>query len=589
MKQFLKQIIYLCMLSCFSLAANTPKSFVVIIPSYNNSAWCEQNLKSVFGQEYDNYRVIYVNDCSEDDTQQKVEQIVEELGQKHRFMMINNTTRRGAMANWFMAVWLCDPHEIVVSLDGDDWFAHERVLTYLDSVYQDPDVWMTYGQFIIHNNNQVGWCREVAKDIIEKNQFRDDAWVTSHLRTFYAGLFHGIPPEDFMINGQFYPSAADLAIMYPLLERAGKHSRFISEILYVYNRMNPINDERVNYDLQTNLGLYIRSQKRHNPVERYDDATEQRTIYIQKGLWGCLFDINSHHNRDNCLYPTYLLRIEMAKKGYRLIETSTVAGHNNAKAVVCFDVPLAELDRLADYDSSKLFLFLWEPPSVSPHNYNDSFHYPFARIATWMDRLVDGKKYHKLYYPVRNQVIPQIIPFADKKLATMIAFNKYSSHTQQLYGQRVELVHFFEQNHPEDFDIFGNGWPSHYRTYKGTVKSKVDTLKHYKFVFAYENIYGLSGYVTEKMFDVFWAGSVPVYWGADNIEQYVPKNCFVDRRDFANNEELYQYLKHMSPETYQEYINNIKEYLASPQSASFDPINLSRVFSHVVLQEPLTA
>ena len=45
----------------------------------------------------------------------------------------------------------------------------------------------------------------------------------------------------------------------------------------------------------------------------------------------------------------------------------------------------------------------------------------------------------------------------------------------------------------------------------------------------------------------------------------------------------------MTPETYQEYINNIKEYLASPQSAVFDPLNLSRVFSHVVLHEPLTA
>ncbi|MFZ5953483.1 MAG: glycosyltransferase family 10 domain-containing protein [Candidatus Dependentiae bacterium] len=590
MKHLFKHLIYLCTFIFYPfLLYATHKSFVVIIPSYNNIQWCEQNLRSVFGQEYDNYRVIYVNDCSDDGTKERVEQLVDQLGQKHRFMMINNTTRRGAMANWFMAVWLCEPHEVVVSLDGDDWFAHERVLTYLDSVYQDPEVWMTYGQFIIHNNNQIGWCRQVSSETIEKNQFRDDAWVTSHLRTFYAGLFHGIPKEDFMVNGQFYQSAADLAIMYPLLERAGKHSRFIPEILYVYNRINPINDERVNYNLQTNLGIYIRAQKRHQPIERFDDATEQRTIYIQKGLWGCLFDINSHHNRDNCLYPTYLLRIEMAKKGYRLVETDTIVGHHNAHAIVCFDVPMAELERLPEYPTEKLYLFLWEPPSVSPHNYNQAFHYPFAKVATWMDELVDGKKYHKMYYPVRNEVIKDVVPFEQKKLATMIAFNKNSGHPRQLYGQRAELVNFFEHYHQEDFDIYGNWWPQHYKTYKGTVKSKVDTLKHYKFVFAYENIEGISGYVTEKMFDVFWAGAVPVYWGADNIEQYVPKNCFIDRRDFADNEQLYQHLKNMSKETYEQYLVNIKNYLASSQSTMFSPLNLSNVFSQMVLNEPLSA
>ncbi|BDC34772.1 hypothetical protein Noda2021_07300 [Candidatus Dependentiae bacterium Noda2021] len=315
--EFIKRFLltYLLAVVCNTACdGSNQKPFVVIIPSYNNIAYCEKNIRSVFGQEYENYRVIYVDDCSTDGTGQRVEELVKELGQQHRFMIVHNKTRRGAMANWVMAVWLCDAHEVVVSLDGDDWFAHERVLTYLDSVYQDPNVWMTYGQFIIDGSNQVGWCREIPQDIIAHNQFRDYAWVTSHLRSFYAGLFHGIPKEDFMAQGQFYPSAADLAIMYPLLERAGTHSRFVPEILYVYNRSNPLNDERVDYSLQTNVGLYIRAQKKHAPVERFDDATEKRTIYIQKGLWGTLFDLNSHHNRDNCLYPTHHLRNEMAKK-----------------------------------------------------------------------------------------------------------------------------------------------------------------------------------------------------------------------------------------------------------------------------------
>lgn len=447
---------------------------------------------------------------------------------------------------------------------------------------------MTYGQFIIDGSNQVGWCKELPQETIAQNQFRDYAWVTSHLRSFYAGLFHGIPKENFMAQGQFYPSAADLAIMYPLLERAGTHSRFIPEILYVYNRSNPINDERVDYTLQTNVGLYIRSQQKHTPIERFDDATEKRTIYIQKGLWGTLFDLHSHHNRDNCLYPTHHLRNEMAKKGYRLKETSTIAGLTNAHAIVCFDVPMNELDRLVDFSYEKLFLMLWEPPSVAPHNYDRTFHYPFAKVTTWVDSLVDHKKYHKMYYPVHHDMIADTVPFEHKKLATMIAFNKNSSHPQQLYTERQRLVEFFEHNHPEDFDIFGSFWPQHYRTFKGAVKAKVDVLKQYKFAFAYENIKDVPGYVTEKIFDVFWAGTVPVYWGANNIEQYVPKQCFIDRNDFNSNEELYQYLKSMTKETYEQYILNIKNYLASEQAQLFNAHHFADMFSRLVLNEPLS-
>ena len=34
-------------------------------------------------------------------------------------------------------------------MDGDDCVAHENVLAYINNVYQNPDVWLTYGQFAI--------------------------------------------------------------------------------------------------------------------------------------------------------------------------------------------------------------------------------------------------------------------------------------------------------------------------------------------------------------------------------------------------------------------------------------------------------
>ena len=50
--------------------------FVIITPSYNNEDWAEANLASMLNQTYTNWRNIYVNDCSTDNTLKKVNDIV---------------------------------------------------------------------------------------------------------------------------------------------------------------------------------------------------------------------------------------------------------------------------------------------------------------------------------------------------------------------------------------------------------------------------------------------------------------------------------------------------------------------------------
>ena len=105
-----------------------------------------------------------------------------------------------------------------------------------------------------------------------------------------------------------------------------------------------------------------------------------------------------------------------------------------------------------------------------------------------------------------------------------------------------------------------------FTTYRGQVKKKVNVLKNYKFCICYENIDGVQGYVTEKIFDCFHAGTIPIYWGAPNVEAYIPKNCFIDRRNFRNNEELYNFITTMHNDTYQGYVKNIQQFLQSQEA-----------------------
>lgn len=142
------------------------------------------------------------------------------------------------------------------------------MLQKLNSVYADPDVWVTYGQFVYYPCGTPGWAEQVPQHVIDQNAFREYSWVTTALRTFYAGLFHKINKKDLFYNGDFFRMSGDLAYMWPIVEMAGQHSRFISEVLYVYNVVTPINDIKKDPIRQRDLGFVIRERTRYLPVTK---------------------------------------------------------------------------------------------------------------------------------------------------------------------------------------------------------------------------------------------------------------------------------------------------------------------------------
>lgn len=560
------------------------KPMVIVIPSYNNAHWCVKNLESVFKQKYTNYRIIYIDDASTDGTGDIVERYVQQCNQTHRVTIIHNSERRGAGANKYKGAQLCKDDEIYVDLDGDDWFAHEHVLAHLNKVYANPDVWVTYGQFIYYPIMYPGWAGQLAPEIIASNTVRNENWVTTALRTFYAGLFKQVKEEDMMVGGAHMPMASDLAFMFCIMEMAGHKSVFIPEVLYVYNVNTNLNDGTVNRELQKTLGWEIRKKKPYERVDSY--LKDPKKVYITPGLWGDLFAIdNPTFNRDDCLQPTYQMRAQLGALGYTVEQVSSAKGVHPKAPLLYFDVPSsqAELQELIKHPHDKRILFLWEPPSVIPHNFDTRLHALFNRVYTWADDLIDNKKYFKLHYPIFRPMLSDIVPFEQKKLCTMIACNKHSRHPQELYTERRNIIDFFEQYHPEDFVLYGRGWNPQYKTYQGSIEKKEDYLKLFKFCICYENMKGINGYVTEKIFDAMRAGCVPIYLGAPNIAQYVPSLCFIDRRNFASDKELYQYIKTMTPEMYQQYIDAIHEFLTSDQAKKFSIDHFVRTVTSMVV------
>lgn len=306
--------------------------------------------------------------------------------------------------------------------------------------------------------------------------------------------------------------------------------------------------------------------------------SEDKIVYIYARYWSNLFDIgNPSCNRDNSLEPTFRLREHAMTRGYEIRQTHTLQSLENFEYLVIFDIFPEVLPELLPYPKEKLILFMWEPPSVLPMNYVTDFHGNFSKIFTWHDDLIDNKKYFKFYHPALKPMAENSGSFDAKKLCTLISCNKNSSYPTELYSERRNFITFFEQHYPNDFDLYGKWWPASI-TYKGEVEKKSDCLKQYRFACAYENIKDIPGYVTEKIFDCFAAGCVPVYLGASNIAAYVPKDCFIDRRDFASYEALYAFLKQMDEAHHQQYLDNIKRFLVSQEAQLYSTENFIKIF-----------
>ena len=262
------------------------------------------------------------------------------------------------------------------------------------------------------------------------------------------------------------------------------------------------------------------------------------------------------------------LKDAIERLGYGFKWTGSLAGIRECECIICHKPPLRELKRQL-HPKEKLVLFLWEPVVVRPYTYKKRYLDYFSKIYTWSDALVDNKRFFKFCFPLPLTIVDDVLPFHEKKLAVMINSNRDSNHPLSLYGERRNVIHFFENNHSEDFDLYGYDWQASLKNYRGSIPSKLECLKQYKFCFAYENMHSVDGYITEKIFDSFKAACVPIYWGAKNITHYVPEGCFIDRRAFTSDEELYRFLKAMTQEEHQHYINNIRAFLKTAQPLPF--------------------
>ncbi len=291
-----------------------------------------------------------------------------------------------------------------------------------------------------------------------------------------------------------------------------------------------------------------------------------------------IFDAtNLKVNRDDCQRQYIELREQLLKADIEL-NTNDVTAVEVADIVLFINIPDK---RNPDFQKAiqlkKIcYAIVNELDLIHVANSDMAMHEYFHKIFTYQQNFIDNIKYFKVNYSFdfnKKYSVFKVRDFQKKKLAVLIAGNKSLNHPLELYSERVKTIRWFEYNRPAVFDLYGFGWRVYkgrlhaifgkkdFPSYRGEVKYKCETLSNYRFNICYENARDIPGWITEKIFDSFFAGTVPVYWGWGEIDKYVDPSCFIKRADFASNEEMYKYLSSMSEIRYHEYISNIESLL----------------------------
>ncbi len=255
--------------------------------------------------------------------------------------------------------------------------------------------------------------------------------------------------------------------------------------------------------------------------------------------------------------------------------------------IIFIDHPNWDNNKLKEYKNKgiKLYLIAQENIMVRPQNYDPEIIDLYDKVFTWNTDYVDNKKCFKFYNPTKMVSLPDKGMKNKYCLSTMISCNKAIEYPGELYRERINVIDYFQEKHPHDFHLFGYGWQG-YTSWRGIAKYKLETLSWYKFAFCYENLLNDNEYITEKIFDVMSANTIPIYYGFKNIEKFIPENCMIRLESFDKDyEKLYKHISKMSTIEYEQYMKNIQEYIKSDKAKIFSGEHFAETIYNEVIKE----
>lgn len=282
--------------------------------------------------------------------------------------------------------------------------------------------------------------------------------------------------------------------------------------------------------------------------------------------------------------PYRELAKSLADHGLLLRTTKTLVGH-----------PVAEIHvNVQPIKTQPAFLLRMESGYVVPENDDRRLLHRYARVFAWERDLCLAEGFEQVPHPQDFPEVSKLLwPGFDERdrFSCLIGTNKSLRVAAEadLYQERQKIVRWFEERFPCQFDLYGRHWnlpmakrgvsggvlralgkaglrPKPLLTWRGQLPDKALALRRTKFSFALENVAGLDGYLSEKLFESLYEGCIPIYWGDPSVVQLLPDNIYVRYWDFHSLDELFDYLASYTRPAFEKTQRDIKTFLSSSEA-----------------------
>lgn len=237
------------------------------------------------------------------------------------------------------------------------------------------------------------------------------------------------------------------------------------------------------------------------------------------------------------------------------------------------------IDFVGNKPSKENSLFQLECANISPQNYLLEHILKYKKVYTWNDRLYEEYKLKNMNvvkipnFPLFDNYyeLDTFIPFKEKidGICLICRYRQKQKYNFDISYKRIEVFESLENIEKHCYGKIpycGENYRGVIGKGKGTYpssKEKLEVLNKYKFNLCFENAYHemwTIGYVTEKITDCFKAKTIPVYWGAYDIENKIPKELYIDYREYQRKDELVKRLKSIDKNEYEDMTEKAFEW-----------------------------
>jgi hypothetical protein len=324
-----------------------------------------------------------------------------------------------------------------------------------------------------------------------------------------------------------------------------------------------------------------------------------RSVYIDPSyavfLENKLFDLTDINlNRDGSLEPFVRARTALQARGITVNTADFIAqSPEDEGGSDYYSLGILEnIERLAQRPDIRLKGFVvMEPPVAGQALYAllPQISHAFEQVYIYNTsgdgyslQGVDQSRLRKFYclQPVAQVSEPQWS--RQDRLNRVVVINgnhKPQSFNKELYSKRIEAMVALARF--DAVDLYGRGWTKWFSRrslwlpywlnlrkllgiYHGECDYKIDVLSQYRFCLCFENM-AMAGYVTEKIFDCFYAGTIPLYLGAPDIDCFIPAQAYIDVRQFSSWSALWQAISSMTPQETERIRQAGRDFLASDE------------------------